>query len=448
VTPKPGKRGHSERSPSDQEHQNIAIFAALQSLPPPSPVRDAGRAGAPPLIQALPFSLLILTLPPLTILTLFLFQFLTILVEETTFSSMHSTPFPTSPSPTKTVTTTLPCQPSLIHSHARLFPRASLSSPPRPRRHLPAQTRPRPPTSPASVPSPSPSDGIDEDEEPNHHQPSTPPPYEPTVWHRGDKHSCPLCDDSNVLYPNRGALVRHLRVTHCFGGALCGNSSLLTMHKIFTCSLCHCIYVGSLENHQLSCKKPSTHSDLSQLFRTFVSSRSEVERVFLSPFILNTSFADLKANAVTKVRPIAVMDTYIRLISKAISCFDLTSVSQYLKPFQCARRDARRDARRPLSHSGSSRGPYTDQARCEKRFNSVSREGIRAALLAAGASPRMIQYFNALYGTVGKVISRGPATNQATTGVLQGDPLSLLFFCLSIAPALKQASAKLGSSPS
>jgi hypothetical protein len=61
-------------------------------------------------------------LSPLTTLNLFIHQFPTIHVEETLVSSMHSTHVPVSPSPTKTVTTTPPCQPSHTRSHVQLFP--------------------------------------------------------------------------------------------------------------------------------------------------------------------------------------------------------------------------------------------------------------------------------------------------------------------------------------
>ena len=154
----------------------------------------------------------------------------------------------------------------------------------------------------------------------------------------------------------------------------------------------------------------------------------------------------------SRVRPIVVMESYVRLLSKAIAWASVPDLIKHL-PHQLG-----------VGHRGglqtailasrvmSEKDPTDIKALLDlsNAFNSVSRATIRNQLDSILANDHPIRaYFNLMYCSPVCAKTRGDAHVLASSGVLQGDPLSPFLFCVALTPILNQAFSvmqeKLGS---
>jgi hypothetical protein len=142
------------------------------------------------------------------------------------------------------------------------------------------------------------------------------------------------------------------------------------------------------------------------------------------------------------IRPIAVDDSWIRVISRLASLKMATMVGEKLAPYQYAIGVPR--GTEIIAHSAQNFSKIVQKegsSKCIQKldmsnaFNSISRRAIYDAIVKD--FPQLLNWFYWEYsGTTDLVLPSGELAAQSTTGVRQGDPLGPLFFCLGIQRAL------------
>jgi hypothetical protein len=143
-----------------------------------------------------------------------------------------------------------------------------------------------------------------------------------------------------------------------------------------------------------------------------------------------------------KIRPITVLDCFLRLASKAVLCAEQAQVTSSFAPLQFG--VGAKGGTQTATHL--LRGIRYLQPQwcsvlvdCKNAYGTLKRSAIRKALcdLPENHGRRLKQFFNAYGRHPFDIISRGEAKAQAADGVLQGSPESPLLFALGLHPVLK-----------
>jgi hypothetical protein len=147
------------------------------------------------------------------------------------------------------------------------------------------------------------------------------------------------------------------------------------------------------------------------------------------------------------IRPIAVDDSWIRVISRLASAKMATLVAGKLVPYQYAIGIPR--GTETIAHvtqtfaKGVQREGSTQciqQLDMENAFGSISRLAIYDAINRD--FPALLPYYHWAYkGATDMVLASGELLAESTSGVRQGDPLGPMFFCMGIQRALEHVGA-------
>jgi len=142
------------------------------------------------------------------------------------------------------------------------------------------------------------------------------------------------------------------------------------------------------------------------------------------------------------IRPIIVLDVYIRLLSKLVlqSAVHMAIEKKvFINQFGISTKNAIYQIPNAVRTLAT-----TDPTQClldldiKGAFNNVSRQRVFEAAMSLGDAA-LIHYVNLLYTVPTSIVSRTDFKFQVTSGVLQGDAVSSLLFCLAINPTLLRA---------
>ena len=158
---------------------------------------------------------------------------------------------------------------------------------------------------------------------------------------------------------------------------------------------------------------------------------------------LNDTIANAAATLLLKddstIRPIMVLETYLRIIGRLIDQQVTSHIAPTLK-HQFAIHNKNAISQVPTALRiimANSPDKLTLKVDLRNAFGTIDRHYLSQQIAQhATAHPSLAYYWNLIYAKANAAITRGTATHQATTGVLQGDPLATLFFCMGINKAL------------
>jgi hypothetical protein len=146
------------------------------------------------------------------------------------------------------------------------------------------------------------------------------------------------------------------------------------------------------------------------------------------------------------LRPLAIDEVFIRLVSKSVNSVMSVSVGEKLQPIQYG--VGIKGGCEYVSHSVSMwveeilKDPGSNKIiiRLDKKnaFNSIPRAIIRRGILKH--CPELLWYFDWCYGSCTRLVMvNGIVLGQSACGVRQGDPLGPLFYCLGLDQVLFEA---------
>ncbi|MEI8327300.1 MAG: reverse transcriptase domain-containing protein, partial [Betaproteobacteria bacterium] len=141
----------------------------------------------------------------------------------------------------------------------------------------------------------------------------------------------------------------------------------------------------------------------------------------------------------TEARPIAIPDSLMRIWSAATARTARSQLNAALLPFQlgtgasCAPEVATFTIRTLLDSDKSKMVLKTDFTNA---YGLLSRQAILTGLRLLKAPEPVLDYFGFVYGTPVPLMQGGKLAAHASTGLIQGDPLSPLCFSVGIHPML------------
>ena len=141
----------------------------------------------------------------------------------------------------------------------------------------------------------------------------------------------------------------------------------------------------------------------------------------------------LKSNG--KIRPICVPETILKLISTRIHLTIKPKISSWLSPFQFGVGVA--NGKELMIHSISLQHTLMPDSESlildiTNAFGTVRRDSIRESLLQCKDGEILQYYFDKLYGKQTVIKTKDGITALSRMGVIQGETLSSLLFCISI----------------
>lgn len=156
----------------------------------------------------------------------------------------------------------------------------------------------------------------------------------------------------------------------------------------------------------------------------------------------------LKRNGDVDVRPIAMGETFVKVAAKLLirGRRELTD-SRALGEFQYAYRSGGCEKIIHEVRSAIRKGDDAILVDCHNAFNSLRRQAVRDVLVSRDEFACLRPLFNAMYVEQGELLVYGDDENCpvicSTEGVRQGDVLGPLLFCMTIAPAIERANARI-----
>ena len=168
--------------------------------------------------------------------------------------------------------------------------------------------------------------------------------------------------------------------------------------------------------------------------------------------ILDQSIGNAAATLLLKdnntVRPIMVLETFIRIIGRLIDQRVTGKIAAALKhQFAIHNKSAITQVPTALRIvMANCPDKLTLKVDLRNAFGTIDRAYLSQRISALTPEhPALAHYWNLIYAKANAAITRGTAKHQATTGVLQGDPLATLFFCIGISKALIDTGAILNN---
>ena len=155
--------------------------------------------------------------------------------------------------------------------------------------------------------------------------------------------------------------------------------------------------------------------------------------------------ATLFTKSETAIRPILILETYIRIASRVAAHKATKIIKPILKnQFGIQIKDAMIDIITGIRiHQAVRPKSVTIKLDISSAFNNVSRNAIfqkvQDLLTSHPEIEHLARYVNLVYTTPIHAKTRGKACTTFTSGVVQGDPSSSLLFCLAINDAIKSA---------
>jgi len=158
-------------------------------------------------------------------------------------------------------------------------------------------------------------------------------------------------------------------------------------------------------------------------------------------WITSRSILLKKANG--KIRPIAIGDPFIRILSKVVASKFKIQAHDYFHPYQYA--NGIPSGTEIISHAlqnfFNSQSPSKDKViialDCKNAFNSVHRNQIYERL--AATFPSYLHFFNWKYGSeTALILSDGTNVGVCSEGVHQGDPWASMLFTLALHTVLQE----------
>lgn len=147
------------------------------------------------------------------------------------------------------------------------------------------------------------------------------------------------------------------------------------------------------------------------------------------------------------LRPIVVSEVWMRLWAKSIVLTEQKRLADSLKPHQFGVNCPTGMQQIPLAiRLARAESPRDCSVLLDvtNAYGCISRTAILDAVTATGCSP-LVDYFTFLYGSEIPILTRGFASASAQTGILQGDPLAPLLFCLALDPILRHTQSSMAS---
>ena len=141
----------------------------------------------------------------------------------------------------------------------------------------------------------------------------------------------------------------------------------------------------------------------------------------------------------TEARPIAIPDSLMRIWSATTARAARTQLNAALLPFQlgtgasCAPEVATFTIRTLLDSDKNNMVLKTDFTNA---YGLLSRQSVLAGLRLLKAPEPVLDYFGFVYGTPVPLVQGGKMAAHASTGLIQGDPLSPLCFSVGVHPML------------
>lgn len=154
-----------------------------------------------------------------------------------------------------------------------------------------------------------------------------------------------------------------------------------------------------------------------------------------------TASVTLLAKVNGGVRPIAVMEALTRVWSRALVCKHQHEMAPALRQFQYGINSKGGAQHVPtLINIRERPGDVIIKTDVTNAYGSVSRNSIFQALQAQDSkfSP-LVDYVAAIYGRPNLLLLRGNHIQLAHTGILQGDPMAPLLFCMAIHSVIEAA---------
>lgn len=157
------------------------------------------------------------------------------------------------------------------------------------------------------------------------------------------------------------------------------------------------------------------------------------------PYI-TTAVATLAVKPNGTIRPISVMEIFIRISGQMIQKYDIDYKITDNIPYQYFNSIGGCQAIVHMVNSKMRTSPEKATLLLDltNAYGNANRYRCVERLKAMNAHPRILNYFNMLYTRSIKIITNSYLVANCTTGFLQGDPLASLFFCVTISELLKE----------
>ena len=161
---------------------------------------------------------------------------------------------------------------------------------------------------------------------------------------------------------------------------------------------------------------------------------------------LRTGAATLFQKSETAVRPIVVLETIIRVWSRVVVNAEQAHLASHLFPHQFGVKTKGGVFQVPTIVNLLQELRPSDTTLMidlSNAYGSVSRHYLLDLLNQLDQASQLRHYFTTIYGNNINVLSRGAAHAIASKGLIQGDPIAPLLFCLGIHKQLAQAATHL-----